>query len=76
MTIEIKDSTRPENKGKTLEYLKNKYSEVMTTNEMQEKYTVQGFSAPIVSVIRKADNVSGYLEFTHNPRYYFNFFKA
>lgn len=47
--------------------------ERMTTSEMQEKYTVTGFMAPFVGVVRKSDGAAGTLEFTHDPRLYFNF---
>jgi hypothetical protein len=48
----------------------------MTTAEMSELYTVQGFMAPFVVVTRKSDGVKGSLEFTHSPRLYFNFTPA
>jgi hypothetical protein len=32
-----------------------------------------GFMAAFVVVTRKADGVKGSMEFTHNPRFYFNF---
>jgi hypothetical protein len=32
-----------------------------------------GFMAPFVIVTRKSDGAKGSLEFTHNPRFYFNF---
>ena len=44
-----------------------------TTEEMQREFTVTGFAAPFVVVVRKSDGVRGSLEFTHNPRVYFNF---
>lgn len=43
------------------------------TTELQQDFTVLGFSAPFVVVVRKADGVKGTLEFTHHPRVYFNF---
>ena len=43
------------------------------TEALQRDFTVCGFLAPYVHVIRKADCVKGTLEFTHNPRWYFNF---
>lgn len=42
------------------------------TTELQRDFTVEGFCAPYVVVRRKSDNVKGTLEFTHNPRVYFN----
>jgi len=41
------------------------------TTELQEDFTVVGFMAPFVVVVRKADSVKGSLEFTHSPRVYF-----
>jgi hypothetical protein len=43
------------------------------TQQLQEHFTVQGFLAPFVSVIRKADGVKGVMMFTHSPRRYFDF---
>lgn len=48
----------------------------MTTEEMQELYTVVAFSAPLVEVIRKSDGAKGTLEFSHSPRRYFDFVEA
>lgn len=48
-------------------------AERMTTAEMTARYDVLGFAAPFVFVQRKADAVRGILEFTHSPRFYFNF---
>lgn len=42
------------------------------TEELQRDFTVNGFAAPFVSVKRKADGAIGSLEFTHMPRFYFN----
>lgn len=44
-----------------------------TTDELREEFEVLGFMAPFVVVRRLADNVKGSMEFTHNPRFYFNF---
>jgi hypothetical protein len=46
---------------------------VWTTEELREQFTVEGFQAPFVVVVRKADNVRGSLCFTHRPRLYFGF---
>jgi hypothetical protein len=56
--------------------LEDKYGEVWDTSELQRDYTVQGFCAGFVVVIRKADNVRGSLDFSHMPRFYFNFVPA
>jgi hypothetical protein len=43
------------------------------TAQLQENFSVIGFSAPYVVVIRKSDGVKGTLEFIHAPRVYFGF---
>ena len=47
--------------------------EKLTTAQMSEKYSVESFLAPLVIVTRKSDGVRGSMEFSHNPRFYFNF---
>jgi hypothetical protein len=44
-----------------------------TTAEMQAEFTVVSFLAPLVVVVRKSDGVKGTMEFTHSPRFYFDF---
>jgi hypothetical protein len=44
-----------------------------TTAEMSAEFSVVGFAAPFVVVVRKSDGVKGSMEFTHSPRFYFNF---
>ena len=44
-----------------------------TTQELAADFNVVGFAAPFVVVVRKSDGVKGSMEFTHSPRYYFNF---
>jgi hypothetical protein len=44
-----------------------------TTEEMHHDFAVVSFLAPFVVVRRRADGVTGCLEFTHLPRWYFNF---
>ena len=53
--------------------LEAKYSEVLDTQQLVAVYEVLGFMAPLVVVRRRADNVKGSLEFSHSPRFYFNF---
>jgi hypothetical protein len=43
------------------------------TAELSRDFSVIGFAAPFVVVVRKADGVKGSLMFTHSPRFYFNF---
>jgi hypothetical protein len=45
------------------------------TQELGRDFEVIGFMAPFVVVRRKSDGAKGSLEFTHNPRFYFNFVK-
>jgi hypothetical protein len=40
--------------------------------DLGETFTVAGFAAPFVVVIRRSDNQQGTLEFTHSPRRYFS----
>ena len=47
--------------------------QVWNTKELQKDFTVLGFASPCVLVIRKSDGVKGTLEFTHQPRFYFDF---
>jgi len=44
-----------------------------TTTELQEDFNVIAFLAPWVEVRRKTDGVVGTLEFSDNPRIYYNF---
>ena len=50
-----------------------KHGEVLTTIELQEKYSVLSFCAPFVKIERKTDKAEGYMQFTHMPRFYFDF---
>ena len=43
------------------------------TAQLGAEFEVIGFMAPFVVVRRKADGRKGSMEFTHNPRWYFNF---
>lgn len=43
------------------------------TTTLRADFEVLGFGAPFVSVRRRADGVTGSLEFTHAPRVYFDF---
>ena len=44
-----------------------------TTDELLAEFQVEGFMAPYVVVIRKADGQKGSMEFDHSPRIYYNF---
>ena len=46
---------------------------VWDTDGLRENYSVVGFLAPFCVVTRKSDGQRGALEFTHSPRFYYNF---
>lgn len=41
--------------------------------EVARDFEIIGFMAPFCACIRKSDGKRGSLEFTHHPRFYFNF---
>jgi hypothetical protein len=53
--------------------LETEYGKCWDTQELSAEFEVTGFMAPLVVVKRKSDGVMGSLEFTHSPRFYFNF---
>lgn len=57
------------------EELINTYGKIYTTTELQEEFIVKSFTSPFISVTRKSDNTNGILQFSHMPRFYFNFIK-
>ena len=59
-------------KENTRQSLEEKHGQVWSTEEMQQEFDAIGFLAPLIVVSRKSDGVKGSLEFSHNPRYYFN----
>lgn len=48
-------------------------AESWDTEALRAEFTVRAFLAPFVLVTRTRDGTRGTLEFTHNPRRYFNF---
>ncbi len=50
--------------------LESKYGQLWDTKELQEDYSVEGFAAPFVMVVRKSDGLKGLLMFSHSPRFY------
>lgn len=46
------------------------------TAQLREQYEVHSFLAPFILCTRKSDGVRGTMEFTHSPRWYFNFVPA
>ena len=57
----------------TRESLEAQHGQVWTTDEMGNDFNVTGFMAPYLVVKRRSDGKVGSLEFTHMPRFYFNF---
>lgn len=55
------------------EALEAEHGQVWNTSQMSADFSVQGFQAPYVVVRRKSDEQLGSLQFTHMPRFYFNF---
>ena len=53
--------------------LLTRYGQVWNTEELHKEFDVIAFSAPIVSVRRKSDGRLGSMEFSHWPRFYFQF---
>jgi len=53
--------------------LSKKYPDVMDTTQATAKYEFIGFLSPYVSVKDRKTGIKGSLEFTHMPRFYFNF---
>jgi hypothetical protein len=65
MTDEEKEAFKSE--------LAARFGEVLTTSEMQDKYSVIGFGGGLCVVTRKSDGKRGSLDFTHMPRFYHSF---
>lgn len=72
MTIKINDYTAPDGLERVRQIL-NEGGECWTTDEVTKDFDIIGFAAPFVVAVRKSDGVKGSLEFTHNPRVYFDF---
>lgn len=53
--------------------LEEEYGQVWDTDQLRAEFRVLSFMAPFVVVQRLADGKKGSMEFTHSPRYYFNF---
>lgn len=53
--------------------LEAQYGQVWDTQEVQRDFTVLGFLAPYIQVVRKSDGAKGSMTFQHNPRFYFSF---
>ena len=59
----------------TREELEKEYGtdNVWNTAELQKDFIVESFLAPYAFVQRISDGAKGWVGFTHNPRYYFDF---
>ena len=55
------------------EFLEAQHGQIWDTQEMQADFSVQGFMAPFIGVVRTSDGSKGSMEFQHAPRFYFNF---
>lgn len=53
--------------------LEARYGQVWDPKELERDFTVEGYLAPFVVVVRKWDGQLGSLEFQHHARFYFNF---
>ena len=51
--------------------LRAQHGRIWTTQQLREDFQVDAFLAPFVHVTRKSDGALGTLQFTHRPRYYF-----
>lgn len=72
----MEESTAPHNERFLMtdrEQAEAKHGQVWNTTELQEDFQVISFMAPYVKVKRKLDNQNGSMEFTHSPRFYFDF---
>ena len=58
------------------EALEAEHGEVLTTTELQDRYEVKSFAFGMVIVRRRSDDVTGVMDFTHSPRFYFGFTPA
>ncbi len=55
------------------ERLEAEHGQVWNTDQLCAEFTVLGFLAPYVVVVRKVDGVKGSLMFQHSPRLYWGF---
>jgi hypothetical protein len=63
----------PEDIAEVRARLEKAHGQVWDTEELQRDYTVTGFLAPFVGVVRKSDGVEGSMMFQARPRFYFGF---
>ena len=53
--------------------LAKQYGDTWSTDEMAALFEVVGFGMGLCVVRRRSDGALGSLEFTHRPRFYYNF---
>jgi hypothetical protein len=53
--------------------LEKQYGQVWDTDDLRRDFEVLQFAAPWLVVKRRADGVTGTLEFQHSPRFYWGF---
>jgi len=53
--------------------LESEYGRVWDTSELKEDFNVLGFLAPHIACVRKSDELTGSMQFQHQPRFYFSF---
>jgi len=60
----------------TEQQFKLKHPDALDTDAMTAKYHVLGFSMGYVAVIDRQTGDKGSLNFTHSPRFYYDFVKT
>jgi len=70
---EVNEPTRDTPADLVRAELEAEHGRVWTTDELSKDFAPQSFMAPYLVCIRNSDGKQGTLQFTHNPRFYFNF---
>ena len=69
----INSKIQSDDKDKERIRLEAEHGQIWNTDELATDFTVEGFMAPYVVVVRKSDGQKGTMKFQHLPRFYFNF---
>ena len=69
----INSKIQSDDKVKERIRLEAEHGQIWNTDELAADFTVEGFMAPYVVVVRKSDGQKGTMKFQHLPRFYFNF---
>lgn len=72
LTIKDYGSPVPASEVEARTELEAKYGKVWTTDEMRKEFDIVGFGAPFVVAVEKSTGAKGSLEFSHSPRFYFD----